>query len=203
MPEPADAVRTQRDDAPFRAELLGPDRLAEAAREIARGQQVTREEGPKTTPLLELTASAAEGLSHDHADLNEIAQRRRIIAPAGEWLLDNYYLIEHQIIEIREDLPPNYGIELPRLVGGSGFEGLPRSTNSPWASSHTPTRDSSAKRCARSCRRTSRSARSPLASAGPSRSCCASHSWRTFAASRPWWCTRIATRRPPTRGPSD
>ena len=126
MPDAAEAVRTPTNDAPFRAELLGPDRLAEAARQIARGQSVTREPGPKTTPLLELTATAAEGLALDHADLNEIAQRRRIIAPAGEWLLDNYYLIEHQIIEIREDLPPNYGVELPRLVEGSQFGGLPR-----------------------------------------------------------------------------
>ncbi|WP_374189826.1 GH36-type glycosyl hydrolase domain-containing protein [Erwinia sorbitola] len=38
------------------------------------------------------------------------------IAPAGEWLLDNYYLIEEQIRMVRHHLPKNFGKGLPVLA---------------------------------------------------------------------------------------
>src|SRR5450759_2650938 len=49
----------------------------------------------------------------------------RRIAPAGEWLLDNFYLIEEQIRTARRHLPKGYSRELPRLLNGSSA-GLPR-----------------------------------------------------------------------------
>ena len=36
--------------------------------------------------------------------------------PAGEWLLDNFYLIEEQIRTARRHLPRGYSRELPRLT---------------------------------------------------------------------------------------
>lgn len=38
------------------------------------------------------------------------------IMPAGEWLLDNYYLIEEQIRNVRQHLPPSFGKGLPSLI---------------------------------------------------------------------------------------
>ncbi|MCT4715459.1 cyclic beta 1-2 glucan synthetase [Enterobacteriaceae bacterium H18W14] len=38
------------------------------------------------------------------------------ITPAGEWLLDNYYLIEEQIRVVRHHLPKNFGKGLPSLA---------------------------------------------------------------------------------------
>jgi cyclic beta-1,2-glucan synthetase len=49
----------------------------------------------------------------------------RRIAPAGEWLLDNFYLIEQQIRTARRHLPKGYSRTLPRLLKGSSA-GLPR-----------------------------------------------------------------------------
>ncbi|HWH48384.1 MAG TPA: cyclic beta 1-2 glucan synthetase, partial [Burkholderiales bacterium] len=49
----------------------------------------------------------------------------RRIAPAGEWLLDNFYLIEEQIRTARRHLPKGYSRELPRLANGPSA-GLPR-----------------------------------------------------------------------------
>jgi cyclic beta-1,2-glucan synthetase len=49
----------------------------------------------------------------------------RRITPAGEWLLDNFYLIEEQVRTARRHLPPGYSRELPRLAGGPSA-GLPR-----------------------------------------------------------------------------
>jgi len=47
------------------------------------------------------------------------------ISPAGEWLLDNFHLIEEQISTAKRHLPRGYSRELPRLAGGPS-SGLPR-----------------------------------------------------------------------------
>ena len=57
--------------------------------------------------------------------LSEAVTANRRIAPAGEWLLDNFYLIEEQIRTARRHLPKGYSRELPRLIDGPSA-GLPR-----------------------------------------------------------------------------
>ena len=57
--------------------------------------------------------------------LTEAVKTNRRIAPAGEWLLDNFYLIEEQIRTARRHLPKGYSRELPRLLNGPSV-GLPR-----------------------------------------------------------------------------
>jgi hypothetical protein len=47
------------------------------------------------------------------------------ITPAGEWLLDNFYLVEEQIRTARRHLPKGYSRELPALAEGASA-GLPR-----------------------------------------------------------------------------
>ncbi|MBZ5521256.1 MAG: cyclic beta 1-2 glucan synthetase [Acidobacteriia bacterium] len=49
----------------------------------------------------------------------------RGIAPAGEWLLDNFYLIEQQIRTAKRHLPKGYSQALPCLLAGPSA-GLPR-----------------------------------------------------------------------------
>lgn len=39
-------------------------------------------------------------------------------SPARDWLLDNFYLIQEQILHIRHNLPKGYGRSLPKLVTG-------------------------------------------------------------------------------------
>nr|WP_223296758.1 glucoamylase family protein [Thiorhodovibrio frisius] len=53
-----------------------------------------------------------------------VTENRRI-APAGEWLLDNFYLIEEQIRTAKRHLPKGYSRELPRLRRGPSA-GRPR-----------------------------------------------------------------------------
>ena len=112
-------------DMPLRAELLAPDRLAEEARAIASAQRSTTGRRPRATPLIGLAEKAAVDLFADNRELATTARERGATPPAGEWLLDNYYLIEEQVLLVRSDLPPHYGLELPRLVGGT-LEGFPR-----------------------------------------------------------------------------
>ena len=64
----------------------------------------------------------------------------RSITPAAEWLLDNYHVVEEQIREIRDDLPPGYYRQLPKLAEGP-FAGYPRVFGIAWAFvAHTDSR---------------------------------------------------------------
>ena len=45
--------------------------------------------------------------------LTETVRSRMRIPPSGEWLLDNFYLIEEQIRSARRHLPEDYSRELP------------------------------------------------------------------------------------------
>src|SRR5678815_5746468 len=60
-----------------------------------------------------------------HSLLAEAIKDNRRITPAGEWLLDNFYLIEEQIRTARRHLPRRYSWELPRLTTGPSA-GFPR-----------------------------------------------------------------------------
>jgi cellobiose phosphorylase len=57
--------------------------------------------------------------------LTEAVKGNRRITPAGEWLLDNFYLIEEQIRTAKKHLPKGYSMGLPRLKKGPSM-GLPR-----------------------------------------------------------------------------
>ncbi|HEX7399692.1 MAG TPA: glucoamylase family protein, partial [Candidatus Limnocylindrales bacterium] len=64
----------------------------------------------------------------------------RSITPAAEWLVDNFPIVDEQLREIRDDLPPDYYRELPKLASGH-LEGYPRVLGLAWAYiAHTDSR---------------------------------------------------------------
>ncbi|MBN2439008.1 MAG: cyclic beta 1-2 glucan synthetase, partial [Deltaproteobacteria bacterium] len=75
--------------------------------------------------LLTRLAENEEILIGVHNLLTEAVKANRRITPAGEWLLDNFYLIEEQIRTARRHLPKGYSRELPRLTQGPSAA-LPR-----------------------------------------------------------------------------
>ncbi|MDO9556028.1 MAG: glucoamylase family protein [Coriobacteriia bacterium] len=119
------AAASRHDDAflavselPLRGELLGAERLEEVARRLGRAQEWRAEEGPRITPLLEITSLARESLRAFYLAMAADVREQTPISAASEWLLDNFYLIEEQIRAVHDDLPPDYGMELPHLVSG-------------------------------------------------------------------------------------
>ncbi len=116
---------TSNEESPLRSELLSTERLADEARGVAATQRWTVEAPPRTTPLTALMARAAASMAADNAELARAVREGLAAPPAGEWLLDNYYLIEEQVLLVREDLPARYGVELPRLASGPN-QGFPR-----------------------------------------------------------------------------
>ena len=124
---------------PVRAELFSVDRLEEHGRSLAVAQPVT----PKPTSGHSLTARLndnAATLLDAYRDITGAIDSGRAITPAAEWLVDNYYLVEQQILEITSDLPPSYYRQLPVLAGGP-FAGYPRVLGVAWAFvAHTDSR---------------------------------------------------------------
>src|SRR5213594_1412964 len=80
---------------------------------------------PAGNPLLARLAENEDVLIGIYTLLTEAVAAGRRIAPAGEWLLDNFYLIEEQIHMARLHLPKGYSRGLPRLMNGESA-GLPR-----------------------------------------------------------------------------
>jgi cyclic beta-1,2-glucan synthetase len=111
---------------PLRGELLGADRLAERARAVARGQQVVPRtaRGRRTTALLVRLRDTQQILDDVHERLST-ADREFDVGPAGEWLLDNRYVVQEHIREVRDSLPRGYYRELPELASGP-LAGYPR-----------------------------------------------------------------------------
>ncbi|MFL5575292.1 MAG: glucoamylase family protein, partial [Gemmatimonadaceae bacterium] len=115
---------------PIRGELLGAEGMAERAREVARAQRVVpptvrpRRE-PGGGPLFRRLAETQVILTAAQETLGDAADRGVDVSPAGDWLLDNYYVVEEHIREIRESMPAGYYRELPKLATGT-LEGYPR-----------------------------------------------------------------------------
>lgn len=113
-----DDVAPVAGDLPLRGELLSAERLEATARRLGRSQQWRGEGGPKTTPLLGVASRAHGSLREFYSAMSAEVRGQKPISVASEWLLDNFFLIEEQVRAIKDDLPADYGMELPHLVSG-------------------------------------------------------------------------------------
>jgi cyclic beta-1,2-glucan glucanotransferase len=111
---------------PIRGEVLGLERLGERARAVARGHHLLPAQKQRGAgPLLLRLEDTREVLDRVYHQLNSGAERGLDISPAGDWLLDNFYIVQEHIREIRTNLPKGYYEELPKLATGA-LAGYPR-----------------------------------------------------------------------------
>ncbi len=119
------------DLAPIREDLFGVERLEHHAESLAAAQAVTARPVRVLNLTRRLRANSAVLLNAYRFAAN-VLQSGRSVTPAAEWLLDNYHLVEAQLRQIAEDLPPAYYRELPKLATGP-FAGYPRVFGLAWA----------------------------------------------------------------------
>jgi cyclic beta-1,2-glucan synthetase len=125
--------------APIRAELFSAERLEQHAESLAAAQLVTLEP-VLGRPLLPRVLENGRLLLEYYRATARSIQREQTITPAAEWLVDNFYIVEEQLREIRDDLPPGYYHKLPKLASGH-LEGYPRVFGMAWAFvAHTDSR---------------------------------------------------------------
>ena len=119
------AVREYSNDeaAPLHADLFSADQMDMHGQALARSHVLVP--GQSTEKLLDRLADNEKALTDVCKLLTALATKNRHVTPAGEWLLDNFYLIEEQIRTARRHLPKGYSLELPKLAEGQSA-GHPR-----------------------------------------------------------------------------
>ncbi|HEX7767104.1 MAG TPA: hypothetical protein VF443_10345, partial [Nitrospira sp.] len=110
-------------EPPLRSELFSADQMEQHGKTLAGLHQLSQGQAPDR--LLSRLAETEGVLIGVRELLAEAVKATRRITPAGEWLLDNFYLIEEQIRLAKRHLPKGYSRELPYLLNGSSA-GLPR-----------------------------------------------------------------------------
>ena len=111
------------EDLPLRSDLFSAEQMEQHGKVLAAAHQLAPGRAPDRL-LARLAAN--EGVLVDVCRrLTHAVTKKRRITPAGEWLLDNFYLIEEQIRTARRHLPKGYSRELPRLGEGAST-GRPR-----------------------------------------------------------------------------
>ncbi|MEP6947335.1 MAG: cyclic beta 1-2 glucan synthetase, partial [Acidobacteriota bacterium] len=111
-------------DPPIRGELFSAERLEHFAAILANDHQGV--DLPKRFKHLRarLDDNGAVLVSAYYSLTNAIRDEQSV-SPAAEWMVDNFHIVEEQLREIKEDLPPSYYRELPKLTQGE-FAGYPR-----------------------------------------------------------------------------
>src|SRR5512143_3125286 len=110
-------------EPPLRSELFSSAQMEQHGKTLAGRHTVSPGHAPDR--LLARLAENEAILTGTRALLADTVKTDRRIAPAAEWLLDNFYLIEEQIRTARRHLPKGYSRELTRLLDGPSA-GLPR-----------------------------------------------------------------------------
>src|SRR5687767_2303509 len=111
---------------PIQGELLGADRLAAQARVVARERRLAAGRLPlRPARLLARLEETRRLLRSAHSQLTEAAAAGVDAGPAAEWFLDNYYVVQDHLQEVRATLPRGYYRELPELASGP-LAGYPR-----------------------------------------------------------------------------
>jgi cyclic beta-1,2-glucan synthetase len=124
---------------PIRSELFGIERLEQHAESLAAAQRVTSGLEPRR-PLLPRVDDNGRVLREANRTIAEAVREEHWITPAAEWLVDNFFVVDEQLREIRDDLPVGFYRELPALADGP-LAGYPRVYGIAWAFvAHTDSR---------------------------------------------------------------
>ena len=120
------------DTRPIRADLFGTERLEHHARSLAATQVVAYRRPPAVKKLSARLRENAAVLLGAYRSSATALRAGQSVTPAAEWLLDNFHLVEQQLRQITDDLPPGYYRQLPKLADGP-FAGYPRVLGLAWA----------------------------------------------------------------------
>jgi cellobiose phosphorylase len=108
---------------PIRSELYNFDQMINHAKIVARSHKLLK--GKPKDKLLKRLDDNEKTLVEVRNLLVESIKSGKGITPAAEWLLDNFYLMEEQIVTAKKHLPKKYSEGLPYLANGNS-DGMPR-----------------------------------------------------------------------------
>jgi cellulose synthase/poly-beta-1,6-N-acetylglucosamine synthase-like glycosyltransferase len=98
--------------------------LKESAKNIALSHtNVVRGKGVR--PIKPILADAKSTLTDAYRVLSGYAKAEGELSPAAEWLIDNFYIIQEQIVQTDNDFPIQYQKTVPLILKGE-LKGFPR-----------------------------------------------------------------------------
>ena len=118
-------------EPPIRSELFSVERLEQHAETLAAAQHIIEGSG-RGRPITPRLKDNSRVIVATYRAIVSAAYARQPISPAAEWLLDNYHVVDEQIREIEDDLPPGFYRKLPKLADGH-LQGYPRVFGLAWA----------------------------------------------------------------------
>lgn len=110
-------------EEPLRLQLYSAEQMAQHAKVLAKAHVLSKHKIPDV--LLPRLAENERKLLEVREQLKQTVKDGHEVTPAGEWLLDNFYLMEEQIQLAKKHLPKGYSEGLPQLED-SAFSGVPR-----------------------------------------------------------------------------
>lgn len=110
-------------EEPLRAELFSSEQMDNYAQALAKSHKLNQRHTPDR--LLKRLADNEKILLEVRNLLTKSAREDYQITPAGEWLLDNFYLVEDHVRIAKKHFPRKYSEALPQLAEGPAA-GLPR-----------------------------------------------------------------------------
>ncbi|WP_442578108.1 GH36-type glycosyl hydrolase domain-containing protein [Mesorhizobium sp. ASY16-5R] len=118
-------------EQPIRSTFLQEDRLRSLGASLARNE-LENLYGLKEFDFHARHRDNAAKILETYRSTNAAQARGEPITPAAQWLLDNNYLVEETIFQIKRDLPPRFYKQLPSMkLPGGGQE--PRALALAWA----------------------------------------------------------------------
>jgi cellobiose phosphorylase len=103
-------------EEPLREELFSSDQLERFAKDLAGKHALSKK--PSKDHLLRRLEENETLLQEVRKLLNDSIKRKYAVTPAGEWLIDNFYLIEEHIRIAKTHFPKTYSEKLPQLSAG-------------------------------------------------------------------------------------
>jgi cyclic beta-1,2-glucan synthetase len=117
-------------EQPIRSSFLQEDRLRALGESLARGE-IQHFYGLEPFDFRKRNRENAEKILETYRSTNAAQARGEPITPAAQWLLDNNYLVEETIFQIRRDLPARFYRELPTIKVADG-KTVPRALALAW-----------------------------------------------------------------------
>ena len=102
------------------AELYSSEQMKRFGKALAKTHKLSAK--PAQDHLLKRLADNETLLHEVRKLINDSIKKKHQISPAGEWLLDNFYLIEENIRSAKLNFPKGYSEDLPQLSGASSTE---------------------------------------------------------------------------------
>ena len=117
-------------DTPMRSEIFGAARFAQHGRSLGQTHQART--GAHAALFFPRLRENIRVLREAHQYVAQQDLAGQTVSPAGEWLLDNFYIVMGQVKEIHEGLPRRYFRDLP-VLQEAHLAGLPRIYGVAWA----------------------------------------------------------------------